>query len=64
MFSNIVSSCICCAGSSAWNRAIGFSGVVTSAEHYRIVPGVVTLMVGLVVCGRSAIAAVSLRGSH
>jgi hypothetical protein len=41
-----------------------FPGHDADSEHYRIVPGVVTLMVGLVVFGRSAIAAVSLRGSH
>jgi hypothetical protein len=41
-----------------------FPGHDADSEHYRIVPGVVTLMVGLVVFGRSAIAAVPLRASH
>jgi hypothetical protein len=40
-----------------------FPGRDADSEHYRIVPGVVTLVVGLVVFGRSAIAAVPVRRS-
>jgi hypothetical protein len=38
-----------------------FPGRDADSEHYRIVPGVVTLLVGLIVFGRSAIAAVPVR---
>jgi hypothetical protein len=41
-----------------------FPGRDADSEHYRIVPGIVTLMVGVIVFGRSALAAVPVRRSH